>query len=189
MIMALVAASYFLVVTYQSTYKILPVDLNEPPPGQDPIESWTEFTGNADEFTVMLPTPPQYANEKLKDPTTGEQRVYDMYVSEKLDGTLFMITRIVYPGESKLDSNAVFDQIKKELMSMEEGAELLSEVPAEFLGHPSTEYAITGPSVRLQAKAILESNKLYLLTYVVNKDQFSSREFAVFIDTFRFTNR
>ena len=101
------AASYIVVSNTKDMYKVLPVDVPETATPQNHAEkgnmqssnflNWHLYVSPSGNFQVMFPAMPQQAEKKIVDDKTKELRDYDFYVSEKNDGTLFMITAITFP--------------------------------------------------------------------------------------------
>ena len=83
----------------KDSYKILPLEEEKPDVTLEVynFQDWKEFSSPDGEFNVLFPTLPQHAKENLTDPKTNEVRKYNMYVAEKNDGTIFMISLISFP--------------------------------------------------------------------------------------------
>src|ERR1700722_18419536 len=59
------------------------------------FSDWKEYVPSSKRFKVMLPfTPPQYARNAIEIPNSDKKRRYEMYTSETVNGSLFMINVI-----------------------------------------------------------------------------------------------
>ncbi len=170
----------------QDTYKILP--MNAPKKLKfEKFETWVEYTPPTEKFTVMVPVRPQHASERLVDPTTRQLRVYNMYVSESLDGTAFMISLINFPdldaatvNKDHLMSRAMHDMVssnkKNELVDLEKGF---------FKGFNSFDFKIQNPINVIQTKTFVDGNTMFVLSTITREQEDKSEEYDYFIESFK----
>src|ERR1700722_19749969 len=89
-VLIVVLASFIGFKYVQESYKILPIDQKQPTNiTAFDFQKWHEFTAPTGKFKVLFPTLPQHATENVDDPKTNEKHKYDIFVSEKEDGTIF----------------------------------------------------------------------------------------------------
>lgn len=150
------------------------------------IQNWHEFTSPAGDFKVLFPALPQHAAETINDPKTQEQRQYDMYVSEKSNGAIFMISIIRMPNDSvtKLNEKMLPDVIN-DMMSSSPKSKLTKMEMGSFKGNPSIEYSFENDQVNVDGKAFIAGNSLYLLTNVAKKGDAQKQEFDYFTNSFQ----
>ncbi|MDP1834808.1 MAG: hypothetical protein Q8K75_02660 [Chlamydiales bacterium] len=189
-ILALAAAGYLIFMNYDGSYQVLPKveheeKVEDEVQTEDPFGEWRPFSSEDGVFTVMLPSLPQRANDTIADPSTGEQRKYDMYVAKKSNGSIFMISMITYPGSGGLEDHKILESVKDEMVAAHPGNKLLSSQTGTYLGHDSIDFSIENPDAHIDGKAFLVDRTLYLLTHVASKDTYNEQEFGHFADSFK----
>jgi len=175
--------SYFVVVTYQDTYRVLPGDLSEPAP-VDVYREWRLFTPESGAFAVLLPVMPNMTQDRVEDPNSDELRLYDIYVAEKNNGTVFIVNMIRYPDRTSVGAD-VLQQVKPELLRMLPQSKLLKENHAQFHGRDAIEVDVENPAAKLMGKAFTVDNTLYVLSYMTDRRYFDEEEYQYFLDSFR----
>ena len=65
-------------------------------------QDWEEYAPATGQFKVLMPSHPQYISDQTKDKKTNERRKYNTYISEKKNGTVFIINFITYPDQNTL---------------------------------------------------------------------------------------
>ena len=176
-------ASYFVVVTYQDTYRVLPGDLSEPE-AVDIFREWRLFTPENGTFAVLLPLMPNMTEDRVEDPSTREMRLYDIYVSEKSNGTIFVVNTIQYPDRRPEDAE-LLQEVTAELLRMFPQSKLVDEKRKEYLGREAIEVEVENPKAKLLGKAFIVDNTLYLLSYMADRRYYDQEEYQYFLDSFR----
>ena len=182
-------ASIFVITNAKNMYKVIPVDL---PAKQlnamddSKYDNWKEIQSKNGEFTVQFPVLPQHTYENRKDPQTQEVRRYDIYVSEKGNGTIFMITMITFPAgkitESggKLLNNAMNDMLqtnsKNKLKTMKIGS---------FQKAEALDFSIENDQIVIDGKAFMLGNTLYVLSAIGKNETYNTKEFDHFANSFK----
>lgn len=182
-IVMLAVAGYLIVTQYQNTYKLLP--RVEQQVEVAPFSLWRPYTSDGGDFSVEFPTLPQRATDTIKDPANGEVRKYDMHVSEKNNGSIFMISLITYTGKEKLDNRTVLQSVKDEMVASNPNNKLLSSEEGLFQTYPAISFSIENKEAHIDGKAFFVDNTLYLLSYIAKKEHYDSEEYNHFIGSFK----
>lgn len=191
----IIALICFLAIWFiKDSYVLLP---RIPKPGSDMAVSktdlfstWVEFSPPSQAFQVKLPAVPQHATDVLVDPKTKEKRKYDMYVSEKSNGTIFMISMITFPTTPP---PAEVDGLLKSLinnMVIANPQNNLADInPTQFLGLTAMNFKIENKSADLdvEGKIFMHSNVIYLLTVINSGSIPLDGEKDYFINSFQLT--
>lgn len=151
------------------------------------VQSWHEFTPPSNKFKVMFPTLPQHATSKLNEPKTNEPRQYDMYVSEKDNGTIFMISIITILQHSNgyaINEKALTSVINDILANNPNGKIKTMEL-GSYKEYPAIDFSIENDKVNIDGKAFIVGNTLYLLTSAANMDHYQRSEFDFFLKSFQ----
>lgn len=156
-----------------------------PSAAQENYASWKEFKPKSGLFKVLLPSPPQYAKDLVPIPGKDEKRRYDMYASEKIDGTIFLISVISYPTDPQSSEVAqILKQTVDELMRSKPDNHLSKNTEAIFKNLPSLDFKIDNDELQVEGKVFMRGKNVYVLSYVARADQFGTDEFRHFVDSF-----
>lgn len=175
-----------LIVTFniKDAFWALPIKTNETlevPPFAD----WRKFVSPSDRFTVSLPAVPQYAQDSVPLPGKNKMRKYEMYISEKLDGAIFMISLITYPDDMDVKrGDEVLHQVINEMMETKPDNKLTNISKSTFLKHPTFDFDIKNKDFFVKGKAFLVNSTVYLLTYIASSSTFTIKDYDHFMDSF-----
>lgn len=197
-IVVLVAgASYVVVSNTKDMYKVLPIDVPETATPVHHVEKgniqstnfldWHLYVSPNGNFQVMFPTLPQQAAKKIVDDKTKEPRDYDMYVSEKNDGTLFIITAITFPPNR--DPKATEQLLTKAMTDMVESDpnnKLKNVKVNEFQNMKALDFTIESDKINIDGKAFMVGDTLYVLTSIGKNEAYNPKEFSFFTNSFEF---
>lgn len=155
-------------------------------PDDSEFQNWHEFTAPSGDFKVLLPALPQHAAETLNDPKTKESRQYDMYVSEKANGSIFMISMIRLLGEvpEKLDEN-MLPTVINDMMAASPKSKLKAMQMGRFKDYPAIEFSFENEQVSVDGKAFIAGSTLFLLTSVAKQNDRQPQEFNFFTNSFQ----
>lgn len=178
----------------QDSYKILPV-------GEQQIsnltafdfQNWHEFTAPSGTFKVLFPALPQHATENINDPETKDNRKYDMYVSEKENGSTFMITLITFTGASvstPSEREGLLKEMMKDMVAANPNNKLIHSESGTYKGHPSLDFILNSGEITIDAKTFIVGDTLYVLSRIEKqeKDNQSRDEFLFFVNSFELMN-
>lgn len=183
---ALLIGVYFLVDNIKKSYEILPI--KESPTMQvGHFDNWGEFTSHVKGFKVSLPSYPQHAKQAVSIPKTDKKRLYEMYASEELDGSVFMVSVITYPTGFMLSSpnDDSLQEIVEEMMQTNANNHLEKLEHTDFRKYPALDFVILNNEFKIYGKVFMEGNTAYLLTHVAKKENFSMDEYNHFINSFQ----
>lgn len=177
-LLCIILFSWFAISHYQKAYEVLPASLPKKleAPG---YKDWHAFTPRSQKFSVLLPVLPQHAAENQAD------RHYDMYVAEKSDGTLFMISLINFknPVDPK-HHEIVLNSIMEDLLNSNSSNELKSSHTDTFENRKSLDFTIENKEIIINGKAFMDDQTLYVLTRIAKLKYEDSKEFDFFIHSF-----
>lgn len=147
--------------------------------------TWKEFIPRSGLFKVLLPNAPQYAKDFIPIPDSTQKRRYDMYASEKIDGTLFLISMITYPPEvdTSFDEDILHQNIK-ELIHNKPHNNLTKILNGTFGDYQTFDFTIESKEFHVEGKAIKVDKIVYMLTYITPKENFDPEEYQHFINSF-----
>ena len=167
-------ASYYLYLNYQW-------EQGE----QDYFSTWKSFTPRSQLFQVLLPSTPQYGKESIAIPNSDQKRRYDMYLSEKVDGTLFLISVISYPSAYDISSHDTLRQLIEELRNNNQQAKMNQFSQTTLQGYRAIEFDFENQTFETAGMAIRDDHVVYMLTYTTQKENFDDEEFEHFIHSFK----
>jgi hypothetical protein len=188
-LVAVCAGIYFLVDNIKGAYKVIPITA-KPTMMVVPFADWREFISTASGFKVSVPDYPQQASQAVPIPNTNKKRKYKMYASEKVDGTVFMISVITYPSVADLSPPAVVvEELISEMVGKNPNNHLEKITHTTFKGHEAVDFVIQNPERKVDGKVVVIGKVLYLLTYIAKNQNFSEDDYKHFIETFDFINK
>lgn len=176
---------YLLSNKVKDTYKVPNVSESSMQSNPHAFKDWREFTPPSGRFEVQLPATPQYAKDALVIPNTHTKRLYEMFVSEKIDGTLFMISMITYPKE--VDTSNPQEMLRgviDELRHSNPLNRLINLENSSYQSHPAIDFDMLSPQFKVQGKALMDDKTIYVLSYAARKDDFDTSEYQHFMDSF-----
>lgn len=153
------------------------------------FQSWHEFVSPTGDFSVSFPALPQHAAETLKDPKTKEPRQYDMYVAEKGNGTIFMISviKLLDSAPAKLQEE-MLPSVINDMMSSSPKSRLKTMKMGRYQEYPSIDFSFENEQINVDGKAFISGNTLYLLTSIAKLADYKRNEFDYFINSFKLMN-
>ncbi len=151
----------------------------------DSLATWKEFIPRSDLFKVLLPYSPQYGKDYISIPNSDKKRRYDMYVAEKIDGTLFLISVISYPSEVDTSaSDKILRQNLEELMHNKPDNRLVKLSDTIFQQDQAIEFSFENRDLHVEGKGIQDGHIVYMLSYIARKENFDPNEYQYFVDSF-----
>lgn len=170
----------------KDSYKLLPIDASKEGAGTTKFSSWKDFHSPDQKFSVMMPAYPQNAKQSMKDPKTKEIRKYDMYVAEKEDGSLFMISLIQFP-ESKETPEYIQKSVVNDLLASNPQNQLKSMKIGDYKGKKTLDFSITNNEMTVEGMAFSDGDTLYLLSAIFKNNSYNPEEFKYFVSSFDLT--
>jgi hypothetical protein len=150
------------------------------------FKTWQEFNPESRLFKVELPSKPEYAAEWITIPNSDQKRRYDMYVSEKIDGTLFLVNVITYPPKFADSAQDILRQNIDEFVHRQSRVEnrLTKAVDQVFESRKAIDFAFEDKEFKGEGKAIQNGNTIYILIYTAQQGEFDPQEYQKFIKSF-----
>ncbi|MGA8165629.1 MAG: hypothetical protein WB791_11545 [Waddliaceae bacterium] len=190
LIVILAILGFFLIKQSRESEETLETDEQAAIPGDDfDFHNWHEFSAPNGSFKVLLPSLPQHATENISDPKFQKKKKYDMYVSEKPDGTVFMINLIGLPDiPPSIDSKKLLTATMNDMVSSNPENKLKTVEVGEYNGYPSLDFIMENNEVNIDAKIFLVENTLYVLSRVVKNQNYTPNEYNFFINSFELSS-
>lgn len=178
---------FYFFPSLKNTYKSLPGDFKSSTlPDSKVFSSWKEFVPQSRLFLVKLPSDPQYAKDLVAIPNSDQKRRFDMYASEKIDGTLFLVSIITYPDEADTSfTSDILRQTVEELMRNKPDNKLTKIQDNVFQLHPTLDFSFDSQQFHVEGKVIMVNKRVFVLSYVTRKNEFDPAEYQYFIDSFK----
>lgn len=177
----------FLATDIKNAYKMLPMKA-------DPIlkvpafADWNQYVAENGKFKVLFPVVPQYLKQAVPIPNTDKQRLYEMYVSQKMNDTIFMVTLITYPKDiDTSNAKQTLLDLVDELKAAKPDNKMKDVKEGVYQNYPAVDYSLESDEFHVNGKAIMVGKTIFLLNYIARKNNFSSDEYQHFIDSFQLT--
>lgn len=152
---------------------------------QNLFSDWKEFTPPSGSFKVLMPALPQYAKDSVAIPETDKKRRYEIFASEKIDGTLFMVSVITYPPDvDTTNTQNMLKGIVEELMHSKKDNRLKEINQNMHANYESLDFNFESKEFEIRGRVFMVDKTLYVLTYIVRKADFDQAEYKHFIDSF-----
>ena len=149
------------------------------------FSTWKEFIPQSKLFKVSLPTSPRYAKDFMDIPDSDKKRRYDMYASEKIDGTIFLISVMTYPHEIDVDSHdTMLKQTVDELMRSHSANRLMKLQNQIFKNYRTLDFSMDNHEFHIEGKVIINDKTIYVLNYIANIENFDADEYHHFVNSF-----
>lgn len=152
------------------------------------FEDWHLYTSPSESFKVFFPSLPQNASSTLTDKVTQQPRTYNTYVSQKPDGTAFIINVITIPEDKGADEKLLSDLVN-ELVRANKDNQLKDMKNGEFRKFKSVDFSINNNDVTINGKAIKKGRHIYLISMMKKGDQPDPNEYLFFINSFEVTEK
>lgn len=165
----------------KDSYKLLPLGSTKETPA--PFADWHLFDAPSGKFRVMLPTLPQHATQSNKDKKTDEVRHYDMYVAEKLDGSIFMVSLITFPN-SKEAPEMIQKTVVNDLLASNPSNQLKNMKVGEYKKFKTIDFAIENNEMTIHGMTFVDGATLYLLSAIFRNSAYNPEEYEYFIKSF-----
>lgn len=147
---------------------------------------WKDFTPSSNKFKVRVPILPQQATETVSDPLTRHTRLYDMYVSQEADGTIYMVSSIQFQDKrDTLDPQGLLKNTVNDMMRSNLDNSLVKSQSTIYDGFPAQDFVIQNPQMTMEGKAFLDHETLYILTTIENGKNYKPEDFNYFIKSFQ----
>lgn len=190
-VVLLVGGLTYLTINYsKDSYLLLPVSdkILTNTPATD-YQSWIEYASPDGQFKVLFPTPPQIVSDKASDPKTKAIKKYQMYMSEKKDGTIFMINLITFPNaqDATLAQDDVLANVMNDMLVSNPDNHLVVMQEGEYHKHKSLDFVIENATFGYNVRTFATDKTLVVLSCVYKKGALIPKDFEFFLNSFEFT--
>lgn len=148
-------------------------------------KDWTKFVPFTGKFTIYLPKAPKYAIDIANEPNTDVKRWYEMYASEEVNGTVFLVNLISYhPSFDLTDTQRILHNVVNEMISSNINNKVLEITDGTFQDRKAVFFHFENESIEVKGVAFLAGITVYQLTYTALKVNFNEEEYEEFIHSF-----
>ena len=188
----LLLGMFYFMPYLKNAYKALPgtESISADTENSENFSTWKKFAPQSGLFKVMLPDTPQYAKDLVAIPGSDKKRRYDMYASEKINGTLFLISVITYPQD--VDTSLTDDILRQtldELMKSHPDNRLSNFKNNLFKTHQTLDFSLNNGEIQVEGKILMVDKTVYVLSYITRNDNFDPKEYHHFMDSFELLNK
>lgn len=170
----------------KKSWETLPVYPATEMPGAS-FQNWNMFNDPEKEFQVMFPTEPKNASKELRNDQTAEVSKQHVFVSEKNNGSIYMISRVEFPNADLIkDNGKVLKSAIDDLVQANPDNTLLSSKEQDYQGKKAVHFEIRNKDIYTQGIAFLRGRSLYVLTAISNQANRDDKEFQNFIASFQY---
>lgn len=187
-LVVIVFLTAFLVLTFlgmlflKDSYKLLPISASsEGAPTQ--FSGWRDFTSPDKKFTVMFPGLPQNAKQTTRDAKTQELRNYNMYVAEKGDGSIFMISLIQFP-DSKQAPEIIQKSVVNDLLAANPANQLKTMKIGDYKGIRTLDFTIENNEMTIDGMTFVQGDTLFMLSSLFRNGSYHPEEYQFFLKSF-----
>lgn len=181
-LIAIAVIGFLGIALLKQSYKLLPIGATKEF-APLPFADWHSFETATGKFRVMLPTLPQHATQTNKDSKTEEVRHYDMYVAEKLDGSIFMVSLITFP-DSKEAPEMIQKTVVNDLLISNPTNQLKNMKVGAYKKFKTIDFAIENNEMTIHGMTFVDGDTLYLLSAIFRNSSYSPAEYEYFIKSF-----
>jgi hypothetical protein len=151
---------------------------------------WIDYSPSNKTFQVKLPSLPQTTSKTFTDPNTQEKRSYEMFVSEKKDGTVFLISIINFKDlKSNVQDDEMLTAVANDMMTTHPDNKLIKTEAGKFKGNPSLKFELASDKVKIDTLTFIIGKKLYVLNRVAPAGSSDMKEFDFFTNSFDVNTR
>lgn len=152
---------------------------------QENFSDWVNFNPPAKQFKVSLPSTPQFFEDTVELPFSPEKGEFEMYVSTKVNGTLFMVNSVRYPPKADTSNpQEVLRALVEQLSYTRPGNRIVALKESQFDRYPALDFSLENKEFKVEGKALMVDKRAFILTYIARKGDFDSREYEHFMNSF-----
>lgn len=148
------------------------------------VQNWHEFASEELPFKVMFPSLPQHAADKQHNTADDSERKYDMYISQKPNGTIFAITVVQFDNKHVKEDSSIATDTLQQLLSAKTDNTLISKKEITWHDVKALDFEIKQNDVIMAGRIFIKANRLYILTVTSEKSLFNEHEIAFFKNSF-----
>lgn len=153
------------------------------------LQNWHEFSEPSQNFKVLFPTLPQHATEKTEDPKTNTTRQYEMFVSEKDNGSIFMISLITLLEEAKKDPDEkLLKNVLNEMLTASPSSTIKTMQLGQYQNYPALDFTIVNDQINVDGKVFIVDKTLYIISSVSKLPNYNREEYDFFVNSFQLTS-
>lgn len=151
---------------------------------------WPEFISQGGEFIVRMPELPQHLQDAVNISHTDKKRKYEIYVSEKKDGSIFMIYRITYPEDfNTSNSQVILADVINEIITTNPNNRIIKNEETFYADYAARNFEIDNKDFTVEGLAFMDDKVVYVLTYATGDEIVNKSEYQYFIESFHLLSR
>lgn len=156
---------------------------------KDAVEAydlWKEFSPDGMEFKVSMPIAPRVITQSAFDIRTAKKKLYNIYVAEHLDSSLYIVTMISFPAGNLPEKDLqILENTVADLVSQGPNNTLKSAVESSYQGNKAVRFVIDSDTHEIMGITFVANQKLYILTRISKLDKINEAEFNRFLSSFK----
>ncbi len=156
---------------------------------KEPFGDWREFQSEASHFSVKLPAMAQNATEEVVDKKNKTKRFYDLYIAEKENGSLFMVTRTTFADPKVLNpASKIMQEMIREIALSKQDSKIRSLDEYDYKGNEGFKFVIDRTDGIYRGIMFHHGPSLYLLSYIDPKKSDDEEDYNYFLNSFLLSN-
>lgn len=154
------------------------------------FSSWVTFNPDTKKFTASFPSKPQHISQNSPDSFNRFIKHYEIYGSEGLDKSGFMIQAITYSnGKDPAEDKAILDNTLADFLATSSINRLQSSEKTTFHGENALKFEIDSGEKRISGLIFVENKTLFVLSRIIPlQDKDETEDFEHFIQSFKVNN-
>ncbi len=182
----LVVGLVFYLILNSATISIR-INVPEMPIQEESFADWHTYTSSTGNFTVLFPLLPQHVTHSVTDPKTGDVRNYEMDVATRPDGSVYTIIEATYPNPTWENAEQDLKKVVDELFKDNVYKYVTNMAMSPFKNINALNFNISNEEVKVEGKAFIYENSIYILSAVAPTATYNKQEFEFFFNSFDFT--
>jgi len=148
-------------------------------------EHWKPFNSQEHSFLVKFPADVDSQTFTVLDPRSKEKQYYDIFASQELDSTIYVINVIQFPpGKNPKNDPYLIEYKIQDIIANGRNSHLVSSKKTSLFDQDTTEFVIEGENYRIRGAMFVFEDKLYLLSMTASKKDDSKKDWDYFVKSF-----
>lgn len=149
--------------------------------------SWVVFVPETQTFKASFPTQPQHISQSTPDAFNRFVKHYEIYGSEGIDKSGFMIQAITYSnGSDPAEDKGILENTLADFLATSSVNQLQSSEKTTFNEQKALKFEINSGQKRMSGIIFVLNKTLYVLTRIVPlEDKNDTEDFQYFINSFK----
>lgn len=146
---------------------------------------WKDFRSVESGFEVKVPSLPQNAREFFQDKTVQQKRFYNIFVTEKPNGSIFTIIIIKYPKGEAQSTSSLVQGVVDEMMKSNPKNRVVDMKKIQFQNQDALKFDIINEQMQMNGIAFSRDDSIIILSYSAHAENHLPQEYEYFIHSFK----